>query len=55
MIAVHLDKVTLAYGAEPLFSELSREIHDNRCEGLVGPNGSGKSTLLRLMTGVPGR
>ena len=51
MIAVNLDRVTVKYGAEPVFSELSWEIHDDRCVGLVGPNGGGKSTLLRLMAG----
>jgi len=51
MIAVNLDRVTVRYGTEPVFSELSWEIHDDRCVGLVGPNGGGKSTLLRLIAG----
>ncbi|NOZ51310.1 MAG: ABC-F family ATP-binding cassette domain-containing protein [Chloroflexi bacterium] len=51
MIIVHLDQVSVAYLAEPVFAQLSWEMHDNRCVGLVGPNGSGKSTLLRLVAG----
>ena len=51
MIAIHLDKVTATYIAQPVFRELSWEIHDDRCVGLVGPNGCGKSTLLRLLAG----
>jgi len=51
MIAIHLDRVTVSYVSEPVFQELSWEIHDDRVVGLVGPNGCGKSTLLRLIAG----
>jgi ATP-binding cassette subfamily F protein 3 len=43
--------VTVTYNAEPVFSNLSWEIHKDRCVGLIGINGSGKSTLLRLIAG----
>jgi ATP-binding cassette, subfamily F, member 3 len=51
MIAVNLDKVTVIYISEPIFEQLSWEIHDDRVAGLVGPNGCGKSTLLKLVKG----
>jgi ATP-binding cassette subfamily F protein 3 len=51
MIAANLDRVTVTYILEPVFEELSWEIHDDRVVGLVGPNGCGKSTLLRLIAG----
>ena len=51
MIAIHVDRATVTYIAQPVFRELSWEIHDDRCVGLVGPNGCGKSTLLRLLAG----
>jgi len=51
MIAVNLDRVTVTYVLEPVFEDLSWEIHDDRCVGLIGPNGCGKSTLLRLIAG----
>ena len=51
MIAIHLDQVSVTYIAQPVFQQLSWEIHDNRVVGLVGPNGAGKSTLLRLIQG----
>ena len=51
MIAVHLDSVSVTFVAKPIFRDLSWEIHDDRCVGLVGPNGAGKSTLLRLLAG----
>jgi ATP-binding cassette subfamily F protein 3 len=51
MIAVNLDRVSVSYTSVPVFENLSWEIHDDRCVGLVGPNGCGKSTLLRLIAG----
>jgi ATP-binding cassette subfamily F protein 3 len=51
MIGVHLDGVTVTYGLGPIFENLSWQIHDDRCVGLVGINGCGKSTLLRLIDG----
>ena len=45
-------KIAKAYGAAPLFQELSFGIHDGDRIGLVGPNGSGKSTLLRVVAGL---
>ena len=51
MIAVNLDRVSVTYIQQPIFTDLSWEIHDDRCVGLVGPNGAGKSTLLRLLAG----
>jgi len=51
MIAVNLDHVTVTYSLDPVFENLSWEIHDDRVVGLVGPNGCGKSTLLKLIAG----
>ncbi len=49
MIAVNLDKIAYTYVSQPIFADLSWEIHDDRVVGLIGPNGCGKSTLLRLI------
>lgn len=51
MIVINLDRVAITYIAKPIFTNLSWEIHSDRCVGLIGPNGSGKSTLLRLIAG----
>ncbi len=44
--------LTKAFGAAPLFEELSLGLFEGDHVGLVGPNGSGKSTLLRILAGL---
>jgi len=41
-----------AYGATPLFDQLSLGLFDGDRVGLVGPNGCGKSTLLKILAGI---
>lgn len=49
MIAIQIEDLTIGFGAEPVFSDLCLQLHDDRTVGLVGANGSGKSTLLKLI------
>jgi len=46
---IKAEKLTFAFGSEPLFQDISFTLEDNcRC-ALIGSNGSGKTTLTRLI------
>lgn len=49
--AIVFDRVSLSFGAAPLFNELSMHLAGGRCSCILGPSGCGKSTLLRLVSG----
>ncbi|MDA0794658.1 MAG: ABC-F family ATP-binding cassette domain-containing protein [Bacteroidetes bacterium] len=42
-------QITVSFGGEPLFDEISFRLGKGDRVGLIGKNGAGKSTLLRLM------
>lgn len=46
-----VDKLTVSYGGEPVFKDISFEINKGDRIALEGRNGSGKSTLIRLILG----
>ena len=48
---INAQKLSKAFGANPLFQNVSFTISEEDRVGLIGPNGSGKSTLLRILAG----
>jgi ABC-type Mn2+/Zn2+ transport system ATPase subunit len=56
-VAVHeelirFERVTCAYGAEPVLVNVDVSIPPGAFLGIVGPSGSGKTSMLRAMTGA---
>jgi len=49
-----VDALTVEFGGQTLFSDISFVINDNDRIALMGKNGAGKSTLLKIMAGVRG-
>ena len=49
---VNAQGLAKAFGATPLFQNLSFTISGGDRIGLIGPNGGGKSTLLRILAGL---
>jgi ATP-binding cassette subfamily F protein uup len=43
--------LTKAFGATPLFHDISFTVSDGDHIGLIGPNGAGKSTLMKVLAG----
>ena len=49
---VRLDRVTCAYGTQPVLVNVELTVAPGQFSGVVGPSGSGKTTLLRAVTGA---
>jgi ATP-binding cassette subfamily F protein uup len=48
---INAQGISKAFGATPLFQDISFTVFEGDRIGLIGPNGSGKSTLLRILVG----
>ena len=49
---LQLTDISLTFGGNPLFSDLSLVVQPGDRVALVGRNGSGKSTLMKVMAGL---
>ena len=51
-VTVSLSRVSLAFGDQPVLSDISLTLEAGTVTALVGESGSGKSTLLQLINGL---
>ena len=49
---LQLTDISLTFGGDPIFADLSLVVHEGDRVALVGRNGSGKSTLMKVMAGL---
>jgi ABC-type Mn2+/Zn2+ transport system ATPase subunit len=49
---ISAERVTVAYGAEPVIVDVDLVIESGDMVGIVGPSGSGKSTLFKALLGT---
>jgi len=49
---LQLSDISLTFGGDPVFEDLSLVVQDRDRVALVGRNGSGKSTLMKVMAGL---
>ena len=47
-----LNNISKSFGPVIALEDVSLELNDNECLGLLGDNGAGKSTLLKVLSGV---
>lgn len=48
---ITLANITMQFGADPLFENISAKFGNGHRYGLIGANGCGKSTLMKIMSG----
>ena len=51
MPLVSTSDVSITFGADVIFENISIDIHDRAHIGIVGPNGGGKTSLLKILVG----
>lgn len=49
---ISIANITMQFGAEPLFENISAKFGNGNRYGLIGANGCGKSTLMKILSGA---
>ncbi|SIS55365.1 ABC transporter ATP-binding protein [Salimicrobium flavidum] len=49
---INVEKISKQYGSLQALKDISFQIEEGTCFGLVGPNGAGKSTLMKILSGI---
>ena len=45
------DKLTVRFGSQTLFENVSIKFTPGNCYGVIGANGAGKSTFMKVLSG----
>lgn len=48
---VHVNNITMRFGSQLLFEDISLKLDQGKRYGLIGANGAGKSTFLKILSG----
>ena len=46
---IQTNNIQVAFGSKAILHDISLDIRDKECVGIIGPNGSGKSTFLKCL------
>ena len=47
---ISTNNISIQFGSEPLFENITVSFSKNNRYGLIGANGSGKSTFMKILT-----
>ena len=51
-ISMKIEHIKKSYGNKKVLEDITFEVENGQCIGLLGGNGSGKSTLLNILSGI---